>query len=127
MIPNAEDYVCKIFNNAYYITTLVLKEKRPNLHVADYIGIADGMLLELDDLHSRHRYFLAMTMALVYNYLNAMNFKAIGKERLLKTIWDYFVHQFSDQDRDGQARFLFFRNVLNDAEVHKWRVWPERF
>ena len=127
MIPNAADYVCKIFNNAYYITTLVLKEKRPNLHVADYIGIADGMLLELDDLHSRHRYFLAMTMALVYNYLNAMNFKAIGKERLLKTIWDYFVHQFSDQDRDGQARFLFFRNVLNDAEVHKWRVWPERF
>lgn len=59
------DYLLKIFNNAYYICTLILLEKEPTVYIARYKIIASE---NSEDYNLRFNVMPA-TMALVYNLL----------------------------------------------------------
>ena len=119
-LEGAAQYVLDIFNNAYYITTLILMEQLPVLYVIKYINIslsAGGV----DNLYNRH--FSAMTMAMVYNYLQATNYEYWNDDNaVLKRIWNYHKEHYHDDQWDGKARFLFYNNVLPASEIEKHHI-----
>ena len=85
-----------IFNNAYYITKLVMKEKYPRFYIKKYLNIAsDGDLNEEWEHH-----VCPATMALVCNLL-------IWNELLYAHDWVDFYEkvreQFKDWDKRGNA------------------------
>ena len=128
-LEDSAKYILEIFNTSYYLVTLILMEKRPILYVAKYLKKAARIGAEnRHDTNSYHRYFQAMTMAIVCNYINVLRPNDLGWEsNFRKNIWDHFNHKFYDKDWDGKARFLFFNNVLSDIERHSCFVRPEQF
>ena len=84
------DYILKIFNNAYYICTLILLEKTPTVYLARYKIIASE---NSKDFNLRFN-VLPATMALVYNFLEYY----VGmdtSEDLMKDICEGF-HNWED-------------------------------
>ena len=119
-LEGAAQYVLDIFNNAYYITTLILMEKLPVLYVIKYINISQSAG-GIDNTFKR--YFSAMTMAMVYNYLQATNHQDWNDDNiLLKRIWDYHKEHYHDDQWDGKARYLFYNNVLPSSEIEKHKI-----
>lgn len=123
-LDGAANVVLNIFNNAYYITTLILMEKRPVPYFMSYVNIS----MSAGGDNTYKRYFSAMTMAMVYNYLRASDkkFRENGNI-LLERIWKYHNEHYSDGQLDGDARFLFFNNVLNQSELASSKVESGRF
>lgn len=119
-LEGAAQYVLDIFNNAYYITTLILMEKRPVLYLISYINIS---LSAGSGNNTYQRYFSAMTMAMVYNYLRASDEKYLDDTHaLMKRIWDYHKEHYHDDQWDSKARFLFYNNVLPSSEIEKHKI-----
>lgn len=106
------------YNDAYYITTMVLMEKRPLLYVARYLDIVYSKY----DKRGCTRHFAALTMAMVYNYLQTDKMCQDKDNAILKYIWNYHVDNFNDQQIDGKARFFFFDNVLPHSECEKYEM-----
>ncbi len=120
-LEGAEMWARDIFNNAYYITTLILMEKYPALHLVSYFNISMSVG---GGNHTYKRYFSAMTMAMVYNYLRASDQQYYNDQQvLIKRIWDCHREHYQDDQWDGDARFLFYKNVLPliDVKTHKMR------
>ena len=124
----ASKYILDIFNNAYYITTLILMEPHPVHYFRNYITIAEHAGSAYYDVRERtpgSRYFASMTMAMVWNYLCICQpdiYGSLKDNKLLKNIWDHHVKSFKESDWDKKARFLFFDNVLNGEELMECHV-----
>lgn len=106
------------YNDAYYITTMVLMEKRPLLYVARYLDIVYSKY----DKRGCTRHFAALTMAMVYNYLQTDKMCQDKDNAILKYIWNYHVDNFNEEQIDGKARFFFFDNVLPHSECEKYEM-----
>lgn len=125
-LGGAARVVLDIFNNAYYITTLILMEKRPVPYFISYVNIS--MSAGGGD-NTYKRYFSAMTMAMVYNYLRASD-KRYGEGKgniLLERICNYHNEHYTEGQWDGDARFLFLNNVLAQSELESSIVERKRF
>lgn len=127
-LDGASRYILEIFNNAYYITTLILMEPHPVHYLYKYLTIANHAGSAYEDVREKntyHSFFECITMAMVWNYLSAClpDKYALGNEdRLLKSIWDYHYKHFDDTEWDGHARFLFFNNVMRADKIQKYHV-----
>lgn len=130
----AAQYILDIFNNAYYITTLILMEKHPIHYFRSYLTIAEhagSAYLGVKEKNILHRYFESMTMAMVWNYLCACKPDTYTQNKrnnlLQERIWEYHHKNFYDTEWDGKARFLFFNNVLNADQLQKCHVDKQKF
>ena len=130
----AAKYILQIFNNAYYITTLILMEKHPLHYFSSYMIIAEHTGSAYNDIREKntlYRFFECMIMAMVWNYLCACQpeiYKSLKDDNLLlKNIWDHHNKAFFRSEWDGNARFLFFNNVLGDGELMKCHVDKNKF
>ncbi len=112
---DAAERLLDCYNDAYYITTIVLMENRPSLYVARYLDIVYSKY----DKRGCTRHFAALTMAMVYNYLQTDKRYQDKDNALLKYIWNYHVKYYNDKQIDGEARFFFFDNVLPLIDVKK--------
>lgn len=66
----SERYTLDIFNNAYYITTLILNTKRPELNLGSFMKISrTGSWDENEKKHSLREHFGALTMGMVSLYM----------------------------------------------------------
>lgn len=133
-LDGAAQYILDIFNNAYYITTLILMEKHPIHYFRSYLTIAEHAGAAYQDVKEKntyYRYFESMTMAMVWNYLRACcpDVYTENKRNNLfqERIWEYHHKYFYDTEWDGKARFLFFNNVLNTDDLEKCRVNKSKF
>lgn len=124
-LDGAPDFILDIFNNAYYITTLILMEKHPLHYFRSYLNIAEHAGY-MNEKNTHHRYFESMTMAMVWNLLCACKpdtYTPHKRDNLFQErIWDYHYNNYSDTEWDGKARFLFFNNVLNADQLQKCHV-----
>jgi len=130
----AAGYILDIFNNAYYITTLILMEKHPVHYLSKYFIIAEHTASAYKDIYhhnTNYRYFEAIIMAMVSNYLCAcrpdLYSPLDNTNRLLSGIWDYHNKTFYATEWDSDARFLFFNNVLNDVSLKEFSVKKDWF
>lgn len=124
-LDDGPNLVLSCFNIAHYLTTIILLEKYPKQYIASYIKASENIGLK----HPRYkRYLGAMTLAMVYNYLCASG-KVYSdlNNKLLKGIWNYYVRNFNDSQKDGKARFLFFNNVLGPSDLEKYNIVREDF
>lgn len=66
-----EKITLNIFNNAYYITTAILLDKRSELHLGEFTKIARiGIWDEGNEKHPLNKYFEAVTMGMVSLYMH---------------------------------------------------------
>ena len=114
-ILDAAERLLDCYNDAYYITTLILMGNRPSLYVARYLDI----IYSKYDKRGCTRHFAALTMAMVYNYLQTDKGYQDKDNAVMRFIWNYHVKNFNDKQIDGKARFFFFNNVLPLSEVEK--------
>jgi len=128
----APKYILDIFNNAYYITTIILMEDLPIIYQSKYILIAEHTSSAFKDIYEKntlYRYFESIIMAMVHNYLRAIapDIYAMNDHKLLKALWDYHNDPSLQFSPDGDARFLFFNNVLNEKELRQLYVDKKKF
>lgn len=128
-IDGANEYVLSIFNNAYYITTLIQMEKRPELYLRRYLNIAESAG---GGNNSYGGYFGEMTMALVYNYLRASNNTYLWGENppppetpnpLLRGINDYYEERSRDDTSwNSDTSCLYFENLLSFSGIQNYKM-----
>lgn len=127
-LEGASRYILEIFNNAHYITTLILMEPHPVHYLRNYLTIAEhagSAYQDVKETNTYFRYFESITMAMVWNYLSVClpeKYYLGNDDKLLKGIWDYHIKQFNDYQWDGKARFLFFNNVMKADEIKKYHM-----
>ncbi len=86
---NSEEILLAVFNNAFYICTLICLEKRPRMYLQRYLSIASagkkGDYWEYNIMPS--------TMALVYSLLICSG-KYTVEDKFMCSIWNNFKSNF---------------------------------
>ncbi len=120
-LPGAPEYVLEIYNTAYYITTLILLEKRPILHLSSYFNIAGHIAAAPGHQNSFHKLFECISMAMICNYLQVLQPKQLDYDVFYSNIIDYFRRY------DSTYTEHFFHILLDEMTVHDYVVYPDRF
>jgi hypothetical protein len=120
-LPGAPEYVLEIYNTAYYITTLILLEKRPILHLSSYFNIAGHIAAAPGHQNSFHKLFECISMAMICNYLQVLQPKQLDYDVFYSNIEDYFRRY------DSTYTEHFFHILLDEMTVHDYVVYPDRF
>ncbi len=129
----APDYILDIFNNVYYITTIILMEQFPVMYQSRYILIAEHTSSPFNDLNevtSGFRYFECLIIAMVYNYLRVLCPNVYTNEndnKLLKAFWDYHCKAPVVKGINGNLSYLFYDNILDDKWLKQFRIDKRRF
>lgn len=123
---DAASYVLDIFNTAYYITTLILLEPRPILYIRRYLDIADRIGTYFDgSQNTYHRYFQAMALAMVCNYLRVLNPRHLSWVKLEQRFHEHCLSFPLSPDSD--ARYLYISNILSEMDAHTFAIYPQHF
>ena len=126
------EYVLKCFNNAYRITILILKDKRPAFNIDKYIGIAESAAPHRDGEYALYDYLFleSMTMAMVVNYLRACEPKTYAydnRNALVTQIYNHHYDKLVFNSLGSDAPTLFFKNVLRPETIKKLTVDKDLF
>ena len=112
---NAPELILKIFNNARYITTLILLENHPNHYLLKYLRIAAEDYRSL--IISNH--VMPATMALVWNYLFHY-FTCYNNSKIVDIITDNFNKDDWKYETNG-GQDDFFKLLIKTASSHpRW-------
>lgn len=84
-VVNAEEILFTVFNNAFYICTLICLEKRPRLYFVRYLTIASND--HMDGVWEFH--IMPSTMALVYSLLICSGIYTT-EDKFMQSIWNHF-------------------------------------
>ena len=120
----ANIYILDIFNNAYYITTLIMMEKHPVHYFKKYIIIAERTSSASSDIYHNntlYRLFSAMIMAMVCNYLRLLDDHYNHENILTRRITEYFTKEFDEGSE------IFTKNLLNVDILTKFHIKNESF
>lgn len=122
-LDGAEKYILDIFNTAHYITTMILADPHPMMHLRFYIdttrkiGAAPGA-----EQNTYGNFFSAMAMAMVVNYLKVCDEKYCAEDALLiSKIKKWYNDHIDDKQWDNEARFVFLRNIQPIDVIEKAR------
>ncbi|HAE23783.1 MAG TPA: hypothetical protein DCG33_00440 [Prevotellaceae bacterium] len=102
---NSPEILLDIFNNAFYICTLICLEKRPRLYLPKYIAIASNNYKDDDWQYN----IMPTTMALVYSLLVCCGFFS-EEDKFMKSISDYFENE--DLYGDTESHDIFFNQII---------------
>lgn len=112
-IENVPQLVLQIFNNAYYICTLIYIEENTEMYITEYLKIAKNYN-EKSMLWCNH--IMPTTMALVYNLLKRNSYA--GNYFLCK-IQERFKCWDEDGSIEGKADFFEMVFVTNDSRIDR--------
>ena len=119
--PNASEYVLEIYNAAYYITTLILLQKRPLLHFSSYLNIASQIAAAPGCQNTFHQLFECTSMAMVCNYLQLLKPKQLDYSVFYNKVELWF------KNYDVSFSRMFSNIVLDIMTVQKYDFYPDRF
>lgn len=120
---NAEEILLAVYNNAFYICTLVSLEKRPRLYLSKYFAIASDY--HKDDYWEFH--IMPSTMALVYSMLICSG-KYSVEDKFMKSIWNKF--QDWDQYKGYcEGKDNFYKQVFTSYKMESFKQYdmPGRY
>lgn len=124
----AHRYILDIFNQVYYITTLILMEKRPLHYLEKYVRIARHTSSYYNDNLSREtafsNYSESVIMAMVYNYLRAI--KESNNKNISRLV-DGIANEYISSSITSDKHKLFCQFILNIKELKKLEVDKSRF
>lgn len=90
-LEGANKYILDIFNNVYYITTLILMEKHPIHYLSKYVLIAEHTSSAYYDIHKRNTWyalFSAIIMGMVKNYLCLLDERYLERNNVFMEQYD---------------------------------------
>ena len=119
--PNASEYVLEIYNAAYYITTLILLQKRPLLHFSSYLNIASQIAAAPGCQNTFHQLFECTSMAMVCNYLQLLKPKQLDYSVFYNKVELWF------KNYDVSYSRMFSNIVLDIMTVQKYDFYPDSF
>lgn len=114
----ADKYILDIFNNAHYITALILMEKHPVHFLKKYINIAEHTSSSYYDIYQNntyHIYFSAIIMSMVLNYLSLFDNKYLNENNIFKQqLFNHFhrLNNYANFNEQVAIHSLFFDNIL---------------
>lgn len=120
-LPGAPEYVLDIYNAAYYITTLILLEKRPLLHFSSYLNIASHIAAAPGCQNNFHQLFECTSMAMVCNYLQLLKPKQLDYKVFYNKVELHFINY------NVIDRVMFSNIVLDIRTAQKYDFYPDRF
>ena len=125
----ANKYILDIFNNAYYITTLIMMEKHPIHFFKKYIIIAEHTSSAYNDIYQTntlYQYFSAMVMAMVCNYLRLLDEYYTFENILIRKIMYYF-EGVTDMTLLLGPYSIFSKNTLDINELNTYHINKKSF
>ena len=127
-----KDYALKCFNNAYYITILILNDKHPALNFDLYISIAKSDVKRVNKYNEvvyDYLFLESMTTAMVVNYLRACEPDKYTEHNSLikKLIEHYNDRHFTFYPPAHSAPLLFFGNILHPDTIKGLTIERELF
>ena len=121
-LDNQPEMVLRIFNNAYYICTLIYKEDLPRHLFSEYRAIAS----ENNTSELWRGQVMPATFAIIYSLLRYYDYSC--HKDLLKDIWIYF--QDENNDTSDESRNIF-RSVVENTymfdDKNKFGIFDERY
>ena len=126
VLDGANKYILEIFNNAYYITTLILMEKRPIQFFRSYLTISEHTGSSSDDISGRNTFFeefSSFTMAMVCNYLRLLDDKYNDEDNLfIKKLTEHFKKFFKPTSTKEDAYSIFTSNLMSLEVLNNYNV-----
>lgn len=123
-LDGANEYILDIFNNAHYITTLIMMEKHPVHFFRNYITIAEhagSAYYDINEKNTYHQYFSAFTMGMVHNFLRMLDDKYNESNNIfINTLTKHFNRLFNSTGLDSEGGSLFFEII---AQIHKLKEY----
>ena len=118
-LDNLPEMVLRIFNNAYYICTLICKENLPRHFFSEYRVIAS----EDNAAELWRNQVMPATFAIVYSLLRYYGYKYY--KDILKDIWIYFQDENDDESRDVFKSVVYNLYMSDDKDT--FDIFEERF
>ncbi len=106
---DAPTYALSIFNNAYYLCSIVLRDPVPKLYLGQYMAIASNN--HKDTLWENH--IMPATMALLYNLLRVYCGYDQGNS-FMKLLWENFLNWDVKGAAEGKEDFYSLIISSND-------------
>lgn len=130
-LDGASKYILDIFNNAYYITTLIMMERHPVHYLSKYILIAEhtsSAYYNIYEKNTNHKLFSAIIMAMVNNYIRSLDDKYLKSDNIfLKQLNSHFndIGPFYSSDELGS--FNLYQSFLLNDNLKDFRVKKDSF
>lgn len=125
-LDGAHKYILEIFNTAYYITTLIMMEKRPIFYYRNYLTISEHIGSSSNDISGRNTFFKvfsSFTMAMVCNYLRLLDKKYLFKDNIfIKKVTEHFKQFFEPTSTREDAYTIFTSNLMSHEVLEKYHV-----
>lgn len=130
-LEGANKYILEIFNNAYYITTLIRMENRPLQFFRNYLTISEHAGSAYYDVHERNTFYLtfsAFTMAMVCNYLCLLDEKYLRKDNIfIKKTTEHFKKFFKPTSSREDAYSIFISNLMSADILYSYDIDKKSF
>lgn len=126
LLDGASKYVLEIFNTTYYIVTMILLERYPILYMTKYLDIADKIGSAPNSTNTFHTRFKCMTMAMVSNYIRALNPNHFDVDAFQTQLDDYFAELSHYRSEKREIR-NYTNSLLDFFTVSSFDVHPDRF
>ena len=130
-LDGANGYILEIFNNAYYIVTLIRMEKHPMQFFRKYITIAEHTGSAYYDVYEKNTYydyFSAFTMAMACNYLRLLDDNYLGEDNLfIKKVTEHFRKFFKPTSSREDAYCVFRANLMSIDVLYSYNLDKKSF
>ena len=130
-LDDANKYILEIFNNVYYITTLIRMEKHPMHFFRNYLTISEHAGSAYYDVHEKntfYQYFSAFTMAMVCNYLRLMDDNYLEEDNLfIKKVTEHFRKFFEPTSTREDAYSVFTANLMSIDVLYSYNIDKKAF
>lgn len=127
-LDGADKYILDIFNNAYYITTLIMMEKHPLHYFRKYITIAEHTGSAYYDIGERNTFYKSFSMAImamVVNHLRLLDKQYLSKNnQLTKRILDYFSISHVNEIKNHFSDYIVSFERIMEYHVDKQLFEP---
>lgn len=130
-LEGANKYILDIFNNAYYITTLIMMERHPVHYLSKYILIAEHTSSAYYDIYKKtsgYKLISAIIMAMVNNYLRLLDDKYLITENILiKQINSHFNDIGPFYSSEELSSFNTYQSFLLNDNIKDFRIEKDAF
>lgn len=121
-MEDANRYILDLFNQVYYIITLILMEKRPVHYFKKYLAIAShtsSYYFNLSSNGSGAQIFECIVMAMVYNYLQMCS-APLGNN--VKALLEKIFEHYQSFMVNNEMRAIFYKCIISKEEHNDYKV-----
>lgn len=118
----ANKYILDLFNQVYYIITLILMEKRPVHYFMKYVEIArhtGSYYYNISSNGSGELIFECIVMAMVYNYLQMCS-APLGDN--VKALLEKIFEHYQSFMVNNEMRAIFYKCIISKEEHNDYKV-----